>query len=75
MRKIINNLRTWLIHKLGGVTSEECFSKSYKSYIKGELVIIGRLRIYANSLYGLTAEDWCKKMYKRISYYYETSKP
>lgn len=71
MKKIILKLRTWLIHKLGGFTLGE----NYKQYILGKYIGHKFDKEYADSLYGLPAEEWCKKMYDRLKYNIETNKP
>lgn len=68
MKKIINNLRNWLIHKLGGVTLDERNDNSYDSYKNGHRSAFEMIQKYADSIYGLPADEWCKKMYDRIEY-------
>lgn len=79
LRNLINlinliNLRTWLIHKLGGITKEEINTKTWNAYMKGEYIALDRLRTYAESLYGLPAEEWCKSVYFRMVNYYKVNK-
>ena len=63
MKKILNNLRTWLIHKLGGLTVEE----NLNSCEIGKLQAYINLLDYAkNTLYGLPSDEWCKLMYNRL---------
>lgn len=66
MRKILRNLRTWLIHKLGGVTEEERIVVFYKSFQKGKIASDTDIITHSKSLYGIKAEEWCKKMYEYI---------
>lgn len=68
MKKILNNLRTWLIHRLGGLTVEESQESDYNSYDMGYLFACIEHKAYAESLYGISSEEWCKKMYERLEY-------
>lgn len=69
MKKIIRNLRTWLIHKLGGVTIDELMESNKYNFKRGLTVAHKSIKQYADSIYGLPAEEWCKNVYYRIKYY------
>lgn len=67
MKKIIRNLRTWLIHKLGGLTVEESQASDLNSCEIGKRQAYIDLLDYAkNTLYGLPSDEWCKLMYNRL---------
>lgn len=62
MKKILNNLRVWLIYKLGGFTSNDL----HRSYLNGKFVAHKTDKENADALYGLTSEEWCKRMYELL---------
>ena len=66
MRKILRNLRTWLIHKLGGVTLESGERVAKEYYYIGYYEAYKNHLDFADSLYGLPADEWCDKMYQRV---------
>lgn len=71
----MNKIKEILIHWLGGRTPEETADAMLTSRDKG--VTVGKflarraMLIHAEGLYGLPAEEWCKKMYEYISNYEE----
>lgn len=67
MKKIINNVRIWLIHKLGGVTHEEVLSNYKYNYHSGINFAFYQINRFANSIYGFEADRWCKAMYNFIT--------
>lgn len=75
MKQIINNLRTWLIHKLGGITAKESKQSNFNSFNIGYYVVCRNHLDFADSLYGLPAEEWCQKMYERLKYDFNTKNP
>ena len=60
------NIKTWLIHWLGGVTHEESEEKRFYSYHKGVSDRSKELKNYAESLNGTDADAWCKLMWDKI---------
>ena len=65
---MIDKIKTKLIHWLGGYTKAEFRKNERESFEFGETNMRYRLYSFANSLYGLPADEWCKKMYERIRY-------
>lgn len=75
----MKNIKTYLIHLLGGVTKREAFHAHVKSTIElvadatgktlplGSFVAVNNLKRYADSLNGIPADEWCKRMYDAIS--------
>lgn len=75
----MKKIKTYLIHLLGGVTKREAFNEHFKNTIKlvtdvtgktlplGSLVAVKHLKRYAESLNGIPADDWCKRMYDALS--------
>ena len=75
----MKKIKTYLIHLLGGVTKREAFCAHVKKTIElvtdvtgktlplGSLVAVKHLKKYADSLNGLHADEWCKRMYDAIS--------
>ena len=75
----MKKIKTYLIHLLGGVTKLEAFRAHVMesaelikdvrgmSLSLGSLLAVKSLIIYADSLNGLPADEWCKKMYDTLS--------
>lgn len=59
-------IKTWLIHRLGGVTESEKRKSNKKIFRLGMNGACIDIRDYADSLYGKPADEWCKKMYEYI---------
>lgn len=71
----MKKIRIYLIHLLGGVTKRESSRARIKKSIKlvnktlplGSLVAVRNLKGYADSLNGIPADEWCKRMYVAIT--------
>ena len=75
----MKKIKDYLIHLLGGVTKREAFCAHVKKTIElvtdvtgktlplGSLVAVKHLKKYADSLNGLPADEWCKRMYDALS--------
>lgn len=75
----MKKIKTYLIHLLGGVTKREVFCAHVKKTIElvtdvtgktlplGSFVAVKHLKKYADSLNGLPADEWCKRMYDAIT--------
>lgn len=59
-------IKTWLIHRLGGVTVSEKRKNNKKIFRLGMQGACIDIRDYADSLYGKPADEWCKLMYECI---------
>nr|DAL51484.1 MAG TPA_asm: hypothetical protein [Caudoviricetes sp.] len=59
-------IKTWLIHRLGGVTESEKRKSNKKIFRLGMNGACIDIRDYADSLYGKPADEWCKLMYEFI---------
>lgn len=64
---MIEKLKNWLIRLLGGDTVEEAKDNARNSYDIGVLTELYRLKIFADRMNGLPADEWCKKMYDHIT--------
>lgn len=62
----MNKFKTWLIHRLGGVTPSESRGVDYNSAITGANIALNTIKDYADSLNGKPADEWCKLVYKCI---------
>lgn len=62
----MNKVRETLIHWLGGFTKEEYLDNGSEAWDRGFECSLESARMYAKSLYGLNAEEWCKKMYEHL---------
>lgn len=67
------NIKSKLIHLLGGITQDELQSidsyadERYNSGVhEGRFSTLVCLKIYADSLFGIDADRWCKSMYDFI---------
>lgn len=58
--------KTWLIHRLGGMTREESNESDHNSYDTGVYTTMISVRNVAKRLYGRPAEEWCKAMYRYL---------
>ena len=71
----MKKIKDYLIHLLGGVTKRESSRARIRKNIKlinktlplGSLVSVRRLKGYADSLNGIPADEWCKRMYDAIT--------
>lgn len=75
----MKKIRIYLIHLLGGVTKREDLIDSIRKGIeliddmavmavsRGSLEAVNHLKRYADSLNGITADEWCKRMYDAIA--------
>ena len=75
----MKKIKTYLIHLLGGVTKREAFCEHVQATLKlvndvtgktlplGSLIAARHLKHYADSLNGIPADDWCKRMYDALS--------
>lgn len=60
-------MRKFLIHLLGGFTLKETQESNTNSAEIGSYMTLVKIRAYAQSLNGLSADEWCKKMYNLIN--------
>lgn len=60
---MIKKFKTWLIHRLGGMTGQESIESDHNSYDLGVYTTVIAARTFAHRLYGKPAEEWCKAMY------------
>lgn len=65
-KTMIKKFKSWIIHRLGGVTINEIEQKDSNSFDMGTYVTLESLRDYARSLNGLSADEWCRRMYAHI---------
>ena len=62
----MSNIKTALIHLLGGLTIEESKESDYNSFMIGKVAAYSELREYANSINGCSAMEWCEHIYARL---------
>lgn len=63
---MIDKIKTKLIHWLGGYTEAEQRENGREAYGIGVQTMLYNLKVFADRLNGLPADDWCKKMYERL---------
>ena len=67
----MKKIKEKLIHLLGGYTKEEYSqveSKSYDvGYIEGFDTVVNGTLTFMQSLYGVPAEEWCKRVYRFVT--------
>lgn len=68
---MIEKFKSWIIHRLGGVTIEEHRQKNFQAFDSGVHAAFEKNREYARSLNGLQADEWCQRMYAFIDNYIE----
>ena len=68
---MIDTIKTKLIHWLGGYTEAECREKCIDAYKVGADNISYSMKVFADRLYVLPADEWCKEMYERIKQGYQ----
>lgn len=59
-------LKTWLIHRLGGVTTQGNERIAWSTYHVGKLAALHDAKAFADSMNGTQADEWCKRMYDYI---------
>ncbi len=59
-------IKTWLIHRLGGVTASESQERGIDRSFVGAYVALTIIKKYSESLYGKSADEWCELVYKQI---------
>lgn len=59
----MGKIREKLIHLLGGFTSKDVDN----NIVFAKRVRIYQIKKYADQLYGLSADEWCAKMYEYIT--------
>lgn len=62
----MKKIKEILIHWLGGYTAAEYEQNSQEFLELGYAIRNIGIKKFADSLYGLNAEDWCERMYKFI---------
>ena len=68
---MIDKIKTKLIHWLGGYNKAELRKKCRESYEVGKINMAFELHLFADTIYGLPADEWCKKVYERIKQGYQ----
>lgn len=74
----MKKIKTYLIHLLGGVTKREARHAQFRQMVElvpdvmhkalplGSLIAIKHLKRYADSLNGIPADEWCKRIYEAM---------
>ena len=60
----IKSIKTWLIHKLGGVTERESTESNIRVYRQGRHDAFGDCIAKADEMFGVSADEWSEQMYK-----------
>lgn len=63
---MIDKIKTKLIHWLGGYTEAEQRANDRSYFNSVVCTTYCYILSFADSLYGLSADDWCKRMYQHI---------
>lgn len=64
---MLRKFKIWLIYHLGGCPVEELQKTDRNSYQVGVYSALISLRIFADKMNGVPAEEWCKRMYNHLS--------
>lgn len=62
----MKRIKEYLIHLLGGVTQEESVRSDCNSYNIGIYLAYIRTRMFADRMNGVSADEWCKRMYAHL---------
>lgn len=62
----MNKIKEFIIHMLGGLTIDESVKSDSNCFDMGYFKAYYNIKAYADSLYGLPADEWCEKMYEHI---------
>ena len=57
----------WLIDKLGGFTVGEYLENKHRSYQFGAYIAYDNMKVFADKMYGVTSDEWCRRMYDLIT--------
>ena len=57
----------WLIDKLGGFTVGEYLENKHRSYQFGAYMAYANMKVFADKMYGVTSDEWCRRMYEHIT--------
>lgn len=60
-------IKTWLIHRLGGLTVAESKASDKAGLQSGTYVTLISLKLFADRMNGLPAEEWSRRMYQHIT--------
>lgn len=58
--------KTWIIHRLGGVTVSETQQNNFNNACFGARKALAIIKEYADGLNGKPADEWCELVYKQI---------
>lgn len=62
-----DKLKTYLIHRLGGFTRKDIAEIGRVACHRSQLLTLTEAKRYAESLYGLPPDEWCKRMYDYLT--------
>lgn len=63
----MKKFKTWLIHLLGGLTVAESKASDKAGMVQGAYFTLLSVKLYADRLNGVGADEWCRRMYGYIS--------
>lgn len=73
IKEAITRLREKVITLLGGATKERCERENSIMYTEGKRRAAEAILNRMEELYGVSADEWCKEMYKFTSDMYESN--
>ena len=73
IKEAITRLREKVITLLGGATVERCGIENSVMYTQGKFRAAEAILNRMEELYGVSADEWCKEMYKFTSDMYESN--
>lgn len=73
IKEAITRLREKVLTLLGGVTKERCGIENSVMYTHGKFRAAEAILNRMEELYGVSADEWCKEMYKFTSDMYESN--
>lgn len=64
---MLHKIKVWIIRKLGGFVAADIKQTDYNSYQTGVYITLVSLRLFADNMNGVPAEEWCKRMYDHLT--------
>lgn len=60
---MMENIKSWVIHRLGGFTLDEALNSNDNAFRSGQETALVYVKVFADRMNGTPADDWCKRMY------------
>lgn len=64
---MLHKIKVWVVQKLGGFIDADIKRTDRNSYQVGVYTTLVSLRLFADKMNGVPAEEWCKRMYDHLN--------